>query len=218
MMEEIKRGFKLIRYGYGKMVNVFGGIAVFLLGTAIYWSAMDQMCILGAVYIALGALMIIQVQYSLLYSNFVGASARRKTLEILLADIICIVVAVFAYVIMVGATIVKVEANPQLTSDILENMLISGVAMPLVFIMIATSYKFFWTTMILFGVFFLAVYGGGMIFVHIVNLNLSVVGVSLICLVLMIVSVILSCVLRRLLYRRSLSPTACNTGLRKAMQ
>lgn len=218
MMEEIKRGFKLIRYGYGLKANIFGGIFFFLLGTLIYLVATDHMSVLGAVYIVLGALMVIQIQYSLLYSNFVGASARRKTLEILVADIICIIMGILGYVIMVVGSVYKIGVSPEETQNILESMLVSGMALPLVFVLVATSYKYFWTTMILFGTLFLMVYSGGMIFVALANLDLNIVGTSLICLVLTVTGVLLSCVLRRALYRKTLSPTACSTGLRKAMQ
>lgn len=220
MIAEIKRGIKLIRYGYGVKRNLIGGMLLCILGIGMCCVANDSFIIIGALYMMLGPIMIIQVMYSLLYSNMVGASPRRRGIEILIADWIHILTGAIGYIVFMIVAVVRVNGAPDKAQNIMQGIILASVGIAAVFVCFGACYKYYWQSMILFFIVFFSVYGVGMIIMRAIQLHFTLTmawtaGVSL---AFIAAGVFLSCVLRRLVYKKVLSPTACGTGLRKAMQ
>ncbi len=218
MMTEIKRGLKLMRYGYGVKQCLVGGILIYLSGILVCCIADDSFIMVGILYMMLGPIMLVQVMYSLLYSGFVGASPRRRGIEILIADGINIITGLMGYLLLMIVAVVRVNNAPEQAQDIMEWIVLGSMGITAVFICFGACYKYYWQSMVLFFIVFFAVYGGGMVFLNLMQITFHMAWTAGISLVLISAGVFLSCVMRRLVYRKSMSPSACGTGLRKAMQ
>lgn len=218
MIAEIKRGIKLIRYGYGVKANLIGGAILCIVGILMCCLANNNLIMIGTLYIVLGPIMIIQVMYTFLYSGLVGASPRRRGIEILIADWINIITGFIGYVVFMVVTIVRVNAAPEQAQNIMQGTLLGSVGSAAAFICFGVCYKYYWQSMILFFVVFFSVYAGGMVIMNIAQVTLNMAWTAGGSLVFIAAGVFLSCVLRRLVYKKGLSPTACGTSLRKAMQ
>lgn len=218
MITEIKRGMKLIRYGYGTKWNWIGGVLLWLLGIGICCLAHDGFMVIGTLYMMLGPMMVMQVMYSLLYSNLVGASPRRRGIEIIIADWINIISGFIGYLVFMIVAVVRVNGAPEQAQDIMTGVILGSLGAAAAYICFGACYKYYWQSMILFFVVFFFIYGAGMVIMNIMQFTLTMAWTAGFSLVFIAVGVFLSCVLRRLLYKKTLSPTACGTSLRKAMQ
>lgn len=218
MIAEIKRGIRLIRYGYGVKLNLIGGILLCIIGLVICCVASDSFIMIGVLYMMLGPFMAVQVMYTLLYAGLVGASPRRRGIEILIADWIDIITGFIGYVVFMVATVVRVNMAPEQAQNIMQGILLGSVGSAMVFICFGVCYKYYWQSMILFFIVYFMVYGFGMALINIAQVTLNMAWTAGGSLLFIAAGVFLSCVLRRLVYKKSLSPMACGTSLRKAMQ
>ncbi len=219
MISELKKSWKLIKYGYRFKANMACGVLFILLGVIILFSArvFDETAILsGSVYLLLGPCMYIQTTQCLLFSKYVASSFQHRMLDGSFVNVSIIINCLVAYVI----GIVFLACNPSLQMGSFEN---SGNVMISVAIVIAAiimyysiATKYFVVSSILFILAF-----GGCITLHGLLLNVAsstniFVG-SVLGLVILAVGNLLSILLRKALYKKPFSPLA-GGRLRKAMQ
>lgn len=217
MMAEIKRGMKMIRYGYGLKINLAVAALFFVVGVLMLFVG-ESGLMLGSLYILLAPTMLIQLEYSLLYSGMVAASSQRRLLEIVLPDFLTAVTGVLGYVVVVGAACFWANARPENTTACMESMLASGIMIAIMLIYFGTAYKFFFTSVLMFCLGLVIGISGGIVTIRLVGEYFTMFTVSLLCLVFVVVGLLISCWLRRVFYRKQISPMAGGMSLRKAMQ
>lgn len=219
MMKEIKRAIRLTRYGHGLVSNILGGIAILLIGL-ICLTAIDVYSaqMIGIICLVLGPIMILQVLYSLLYVNMVAASPRRRVVECVIPDIMNIVGCVGGFVALELSTIYKVNKLPMQTDDTVEMMVVVAIGLALLLIVYAVAYKYFVVGYIIFFFVFLGTYILGTALVMVFDFPLNMVGASAISFGIIALGIALAAFIRRKVYKKALSPMACGTTLRKALQ
>lgn len=218
MMSGIKRSLKLIKYGYALKSSVLVFVLFFVLGTWIRCIQTDENALSGIVCVICGVLMLMQVHYYLLYANFVSASPRRKLLELTIPNVVSTIAGLLGYAVLVIVAIMQAKTLPQETESIVGTVLIGGLEIAALLMCFGAAYKYYVLSLSLFFVVFFVLLSGGMAVLNQWNLNLDVYSASGISLLFVAAGIVLSCVLRRALYKRPLSKIAAGASLRKAMQ
>lgn len=214
MINEIKKGFRLIPYGYAIKMNLICGVVIMLLGLAALSMDSRNEIFTASIFIILGPLVSLQVAGSHLYSGLVAASPRRRLVDIVLGDVLSVIASLIGYLVIVG----YIFLNKGAIEHPAESMILAGVCMAICVIYFGVALKCYLVGSILY---FIGVIGGylvGSVFLEVTEIEFSLAGGSVVSFLIMVLGVVLSSVLRRLLYKRRLSPTACGTGLKKAMQ
>ena len=81
MMRDIKNCFELLKYGYQIKTNLVCAVLFFLIGIGFAAVAHEQL-VLCIVYFFLSILFLVQSMYMANYSDFVGASPKRRKVEL----------------------------------------------------------------------------------------------------------------------------------------
>lgn len=217
MMAEIKKGMKLIRYGYGLKMNLAVAVIFFIVGILMLCVG-ESGLMLGTIYILLAPTMLIQLESSLLYSGMAAASSKRRLLEVALPDFLTIVTGVVGYVVVVGAGWFWASVGQESTDTCMEIMLGSGMVVAIMLIYFGAAYKYFFTSVIMFMFGLVIGISGGIVTIRLVGKYFTMLTVSLLCLALVVIGTLISCWLRRVFYRKQISPMAGGMSLRKAMQ
>lgn len=228
MITEMKQGLRLIRYGYGFKLNL--GIAVFFLAFGIFFSVVGVIgmfigtegvsigVLVGFYYVMLAPTMLIQIQYTLLYSGMVTSSAKRRLLEIILPDFLTIVSGGLGYIFMVTVIVVVENIRPEQVQFWIDEMVVVGTLACIMLIYFGAAYKFFWTSGLMLVVGIVIGVVGGMIIAKLLSGYLNLLTASLLSLVFVVVGILISAFLRRLFYKKQISPMAGGMSLRKAMR
>jgi len=214
MINEIKKSFQLIRYGYGMKMNLIGGILILVIGILLLWTG-NQGTALGAIlFVFLGPMMCVQTSCTLLCSGMVTASPRKREIEILLSDIISAVSALVGYLTIEIYTLYAKE----LFWDRFENMVMLCMCVAVSTIYFGFAYKYYLVSSILYAVLVFASYIFGIVFFELTEIEINFAVGSVVGFVIVVIGVVLSSVVKRLAYKKTVSVWACGASLRKAMQ
>ncbi len=220
MMEEIKRGCKLIRYGYGLGLNCL--LTVFLLVLGIL-----NVCLgsydggaeaIGICNICMAPMLLLNLQQSLIVSGMAAASARRKVLEIFLPDLFTVLSGVFGYVVVLVAGYCRGAESAWAKISSAEIMIIYSVIAAIILIYFAACYKYYWSSVIVFVLAIVIVEFIAGIVVSMTQSSISKMTAAVLSLGIIVLGGILSGLLRRAFYRKKISPLAVGASLMKAMQ
>lgn len=217
MMAEIKKGLKLIRYGYGLKTNLSMGI-LFLIVGILMLGCDGTYPMLGIIYILLAPTMLIQLESTLLYSGMTAASSKRRLLEIVLPEFLTIIIGVLGCVAVVGVGWFWADVRQESTDACMEIMLGSGLLVAILLIYFGSAYKYFIVSVILVVIAMIIGMGSGVVIVKLVGEKLNMLTVSMLCIAFIIIGIVISCCLRRVCYRKQISLMAAGMYLRKALQ
>ncbi len=224
MMSEWKRCIKLLKYSYGFKANLIGSIVMLVLG--IWFSpGASRIGVRGymmtSVFIFLSFMIMTQLKDNMSFSNMVMASDRKKFLEITFTDIYSIIGGIGSY--LLHAFLVIFFANKKFFEEtsIASVLMITGITIAIFVIYYGFCNKFFGLALIVsYITYFIVEVCSDIFFVnrigdlvkHNTLLGL-VVGIFFVA-----SGIVISMVLRRLLYRKATSIYIGSFGLRKAMQ
>lgn len=227
MMNEMKKACKLIKYGFNLKMNViFGiiftifGIIFSVLGSMMSSSNHMQPAVLRTMYIFLGPLMVVQVLYTLLYSEIAKSSPRNYMLEVTAPNFFATLIGVFSYVFSIVGALIGMKVSPDLAENYYAVIMSSGIMLAVMLLYFGVCYKYFVLGTIGFVVGFLVIYGGlsAYIFEYGLSFKLNFVNSSMISGVIVAVGIILSCILRKALYKKPISKLSAGAYLKKEMQ
>ena len=227
MMNEMKKACKLIKYGFNLKMNVgFGiifmifGIIFSILGSMMSSANHMQPAMFSTMYMFLGPLMIVQVLYTLLYSKMAKSSPRNYTLEVTAPNIFSTIIGIFTYLVSIIGAWIGMKVSPDLAEGYYSVIINSGMLLVIMILYFGVCYKYFVLGTIGFVIGFLVIYRGlsGYIFEYGLPFKLNFVNSSLISGVIVAVGIILSCILRKLLYKKPVSKLSAGAYLKKAME
>jgi len=217
MIAEIKKGIKLLRYGYALKLNIATTLFFLLLGVL-------GMCIgesgifLATVYILMVPLTLVQLESTLLYSGFAASSAKRKILEIYFPDFMTMITGGLGCLIVIGGSFFWAHKRPENIENCIEVMFMSSIMIAIMLIYMAVAYKYFVTGIIMFCLGVFIGIDGGMIALRVVWENFTLAMASGVSVAIIVMGIVISGLLRRAFYRKQISPLAGGFSLRKAMQ
>ncbi len=221
MMSELKKSWKLIKYGYQFKINIALGVLFILLGVVFMLTSSannaDIGVLLGAVYLLLGPSMFAQTAQNMLFSQCVASSYQHRLLDGKFINIVMAVNCLLAYIVVM----ILLAINPFLQMGSFVNsgnvMISVAVTIALVMLCAGMAWKYFVVSTILVFISYF-----GCIIIHGLLLNVvpatNIFVGSILGLVILAVGNLLSILVRKALYKKPLSPLAGGSGLRKAMQ
>ena len=224
MMWEWKRCIKLLKYSYGFKANLIGSIVMLVLGI---WFSLDtfhmgvRRYMMTSVFIFLSFIIMLQLKDNMSFSNMIMASHRKKFLEITFTDIYSVIGGIGSY--LLHAFLVIFFANKKFLEETstASVLMITGITIAIFVIYFGFCNKFFGLALIVsYITYFIVevwsdiffVNGMGDLVKHNILLGL-VVGALFVA-----AGIVVSMVLRRLLYRKATSIYIGSFGLRRAMQ
>lgn len=227
MMNEMKKACKLIKYGFNLKMNVvFGiifmifGIIFSVLGSMMSSSNHMQPAVLSTIYMFLGPLMVVQVLYTLLYSEIAKSSPRNYILEVTAPNFFATLIGVFSYIFSIVGALIGMKVSPDLAENYCAVIISSGILLAVMLLYFGVCYKYFVLGTIGFVVGFLVIYGGlsAYIFEYGLSFKLNFIDSSLISGAFVTVGIVFSCIFRKLLYKKPISKLSAGAYLNKAMQ
>lgn len=215
MMKDIKNCFKLLKYGYQIKTNMVCAVLFFLMGIAFSVIGHEQFA-LSVVYFFLAILFVVQSMYMAIYSDFIGASPKRKKVELRYIDILNVMGGIIAS----ATTIIVAFLTRNLSSEgpsMETNLVIGGWMAIILYCYMCMSFKMMWAGMIIFLVSFFATMNiAGSAFAA--KFDQVLVGKTTFAVIVFLVEVaigiVLGHVIRRILYRKSMSKWAMGAKLR----
>lgn len=227
MMSEIKKIWKLAKYAYHFMFSAVFAVCFTIFG--MFFSVSGAMmsketqlqpAMLGTLYILLSSSMLIQVTYSLLFSNVVKSSPKNYILEITAPNFYTSVIGVAAYIITIITALIGAKYSPDLAAGYSVVILNSGILIAVIVLYFGAAYKYFVASTIFFMIGFGLSFGGvNYMFYHVgFPFELTILNTSLISAVIVIAGIVGSGILRKVLYRKPLSKLSMGAHLRKALQ
>lgn len=217
MMADLKKGFKLIRYGHGLVLSLVV-VAFFLLIGILFLFVGPEGMFLGTLYIWMAPMMFLQLEYSLLYAGTVLSSPRHRMLEIHLADVFTAISGVMGYLVILGAGAYWCAKAPEEAEYCVKVMLASGATLLFMLVYLGVAYKYFFVSMIAFVVGILVGGNSGVIVMERAGLSYTFTNAAWISLMCVIAGIVLSAVIRRVLYRKPISKWSAGASLRKSLQ
>lgn len=216
MTGELKRGIKLIKYGFNLKSSILTAVLFFIMGIVI--SIMNpKVSLLGGTYIMLGPLMSVQIVFTLMCANSVAASSYKRVLEIWIPNLAGFLSIVFGYSFIIVITALKIRKTPLLETDGLRNLVCIGVIACVLGIYMSTAYKNFFVSIFLFVVEYIFVYFFADILLKITKIHLTILSAALIGFGFIILGSILSFMLSKAFYKKPVSKYAVGGALRKYM-
>ncbi|MBQ9140929.1 MAG: hypothetical protein IJX63_03945 [Lachnospiraceae bacterium] len=219
MLKDVKLGFKLLKYSYNFKTSMILTIIIFVLGLLLMMIEPDTFVLFG-LYSFIGVLIIVQMSTSLLYAQMFSASPKKKKLELTFSNAVTTAGAVIWYLFLTVLSQVFSYFRPQLRGEYNVALIVIGIFMMICIIYYGACYKYFIVASIIFGITFGIVYSIGRTRLTIILMEQIGADFAVsftIGLVIILISSGIACVMRRLLYKKPLSPNGMGANLRKAM-
>lgn len=218
MINELKKQIRLIKYGFNMKSSIVVAVIFVVMGVFFSFHLMDaDGFLLAGFYIILGPTMMIQVQQSLLVSNLVAASPKKKALQTWIPDILQLILSTVVYLLLVIFAVWQ-NFSTHGAGDYAKNLMYLGILAGILLIYYGAAYKSFLFSVIFFTIAFSIFYTNGILSDWFsINLSVDMAGAALLGLLFIFVGNLLSGVLRRVLYKKPLSKYAMGVQLRKYM-
>lgn len=219
MMKELKRNLKLMKYGYSVKTNIICMVIVLLCGSVELLIPSADSWVLGSYFLTMAPVFLMQLIIFMLPCGIVGSSPNRRFIETKMMDIVQFVIAMGSYLLSLSIALVQIHNQPESEAAYAKAILAAGFLTPLLIIYFTTSYKMMFVSTVLFVISITAAFNGfriaerfmGMTFSF--KLNTAIVMGFL----FVLAGLVLSAVLRRLLYKKSISKAAMGWQLRKSI-
>lgn len=215
MMREFKMSLKMMKYGDNIKSNIGGGILFFLLGIwLVVGGGMETVgIVLGSTYIFLSVMMMKQIAYSLHFVGLVASSPKKKIMEIYMLDVLDFISGIICYVILLMMVWIQNQFAVQQNVQCGNALVFAGLEGGLILIYQAANVKSFLLSSVGYVTGFCII----LMNTDKVMFPFGVIGGAMVGFLFVLLGIIAAGVLRRLIYRKSLSRYAAGQDLRKQM-
>ena len=215
MIQDVKKCFKLLRYGYSLKTNIACTLLFIGLGFVFLLFGSDGF-MMATTYIFLGVMFVAQSMHMMLFSSWVGSAPDRRKLELRYLDIINVVcgaicVTIILLTIAIGKP--KVEGNVSLEAVLAA----SGLIVCVLYMYMGVAFKSMFVGFLLFfpsffGIMTLIEGPLGRLLTAWLDGNMLLAAVMFVAQV--ILGIILGHFCRKLLYKKDMSKFAKGAKLR----
>lgn len=221
MINKIKTGIMLCRYGFSFKSNVAGALIFMVLGIVMQINMINGMSFLGSMYIVLSAVFMYQLICSVTISTMIQTSGYKKQLQTLIPTITSVPFMMLMYTVCVIMYYFMKSGSEEYA---IKNLLLTAIFVFFMEIYTGTAYKYFVVSL---GVMLVSIYAFmfnsdrimEMLMTVLSSLSLNSFGaVIVIGYVAIIVGGVLEYLLSCLFYKKPLSKLAFGAALKKAAQ
>lgn len=165
MINNWKLGFKMLRHGYGMVMNIVQAIAFLLFGTCFLlleiFSDYFRGGIPGQVMILCIGILPVQMIYSLSVSNFVLTSPLRKKMQTSVPAVLAWSCISFLYLGIALLRVFMALKLPERKSGICNELVLLGLVAMAIMLYMGIAYKYFVISLIfLFPIIYCMIYMG----------------------------------------------------------
>lgn len=219
MTANLKTAFKLLKYGFQLKTNCASAIIITVIGTLLVLAAHDAtLFIMGAFYLALGPMCILQIQMTLLYSNIAKSSPKARMLEVQTCDCLSTIMMLVCYTFISIYTIIRHQTSPEKFSPWYP--LATGVMFAVLLIYFCVCYKLYFVGIFILMPCTIFVFGFLTFLVETTLFKITTIPIGASCIlgyVCIFIGLLLAGLLRRWLYKLPLSKMAGGSKLRKQL-
>lgn len=221
MINKIKTGIMLCRYGFSFKSNVAGALIFMILGIVMQGFQGNTMSFLGSVYIVLSVVFMYQLICSVSISTMVQTSGYKKQLQTLIPTMTCVPFMMIMYTVSVVMYLFMKTGNEQYA---VENLLMTAIFVFIMQVYTGVAYKYFVVSMCVMMVTIYAfMFNSDRIMEKLMSilssLSLNSFGaVIVIGYVAIVVGGVLEYLLSCLFYKKPLSKMAFGAALKRAAQ
>lgn len=221
MINKIKTGIMLCRYGFSFKSNVAGALIFMVLGIVMQTNMINGMSFLGSMYIVLSAVFMYQLICSVTISTMIQTSGYKKQLQTLIPTITSVTFMMLMYTVCVIMYYFMKSGSEEYA---IKNLLLTAIFVFFMEIYTGTAYKYFVVSL---GVMLVSIYAFMFnsdrimekLMTVLSSLSLNSFGaVIVIGYVAIIVGGVLEYLLSCLFYKKPLSKLAFGAALKKAAQ
>lgn len=221
MINKIKTGIMLCRYGFSFKSNVAGALIFMVLGIVMQINMINGMSFLGSMYIVLSAVFMYQLICSVTISTMIQTSGYKKQLQTLIPTITSVPFMMLMYTVCVIMYYFMKSGSEEYA---IRNLLLTAIFVFFMEIYTGTAYKYFVVSM---GVMLVSIYAFMFnsdrimekLMTVLSSLSLNSFGaVIVIGYVAIIVGGVLEYLLSCLFYKKPLSKMAFGAALKRAAQ
>lgn len=162
MINNWKLGIKVLRHGYGLVMNIIQGIAFFLFGLVFLFLQYSANFFRGGVpgqvvFLCIGMLPV-QMLYSLSVSNLVLTSPVRKKLQTSVPAVLTWSCMTFLYLVLAAVDVVAALNRPEIRKSVCSELVILGLVTMAMMLYLGIAYKYFLLSLLfLFPIIFISV-------------------------------------------------------------
>lgn len=159
MIDNIKLGFRIMKYGHSAKLCIICSIALAVFGLvygAVSIRVQDPFPV--GYFMMLGQLILVQLIYTVNAANMVAASPRKKQLQTAVPALICLVLMLATYLLTVVSLGVSVYIMPESAGTACSQMMITVVMMGAVVLYLGVAYKYFVISAVVFVLAYFAGY------------------------------------------------------------
>lgn len=150
MINDIKIGFKLMKYGLQFKTIVFA--AVLLCAGGILVELEDPVSALSGFVIVMVAMLVYQLIQSVSCSTMVQSSSKKKKLQTSVSALCAGICLTILHTIIILLKLVSMHINQTPASDVVGGLFMNSILTVIVFVYMGASYKVFWLSTVAFGV------------------------------------------------------------------
>lgn len=216
MIDELKKGIKLLKYSFNFKTNLVAGI-FFLICGVVFVFIDEQVFMLGGTYIMLAPIMMLQILFTMLCANIVASSPGKPVLEIWLASVIGGGTMILCYIFLIAITAFKISKTPLLESEYLKDLVCLGMVAAVLMMYMSVCYKVFVISVLGFCFVYPFIYSFIRGMLSVIEGHLTIVNCSLTGFGFVLLGAVLAFLINRILYRKPVSKWAMVAKFRKYM-
>ena len=160
MINDLKLGFRTLKFAHALKSTLACGILIAVLGVAMcFMGILGVENFMGGYFIMLTALFLVQLLWSVNASNLVQASPMKKKLQTSVPAILSTFCMTVGYVVVVLTEVIAAYIRPERICYICVLILFTAAVMGVVMLYEAACYKYFFLATLLFVTCFVVGYG-----------------------------------------------------------
>lgn len=159
MINDLKLGFKIMKYGHSAKLSIIGSIVLAMLGLVIcIISITAKISFPGGYFLTMSVLLLLQLISTVNAANLVQTSPMKKKLQTSVPAFFSILMMLAAYLLNVVVVAVVVCANPEEEVHFYTQIIYTAALMGMIMLYYGAVYKYFVVSTIVFFTIFMFVY------------------------------------------------------------
>ncbi len=217
MLKDITTTLRLMKYSHNRISYILLAVLFLLIGIVMISVAPTNV---GSfvTFIALALLMPLQSIYDFLFSGFIKSSPLSRKMELSVCNIVASLIGLISYIVAIGYSVFLVTSRGYSEATFVPNIIFSGLAVASVLMYFSSCFKYFLASSILFGIFYLVISFTKNLDILVEHAHITIQQATLLGLLFTCIGIIISCIIRVLVYKKAISQKAIGSSLRKHMQ
>ena len=159
MINDLKLGFKIMKYGHSVKLSIIGSIAMAVLGLVFCAIGITTTSsFLGGYLLMMSALLLLQLISTVNAANLVQTSPMKKRLQTSVPAIFSTFLMLTAYLLNVAVVAVAVCANPEAVEFFCTLIMCTAVLTGVIMLYYGAVYKYFVASTVIFFIIFIFIY------------------------------------------------------------